>query len=124
MKFKMGMEEGRSITAAPGDNPTARDFASLLPLTLTLKDYASTEKLSGLPKRLSMENAPDGFVPPAGDVAYYAPWGQPRHLLLGFPLLARPHQARPPRWRPRRLAAGRTDRSDGRARRPADRTHP
>ncbi len=75
MKFKMATEDGRSFTATLGDNPTARDFASLLPLTLILKDYASTEKISDLPKRLSTENAPDGFVPRARDIAYYAPWG-------------------------------------------------
>lgn len=32
------------------DNPTAKEFLSLLPLKLTLKDYASTEKVSDLPK--------------------------------------------------------------------------
>jgi len=37
------------------DNKTARDFVSQLPLTLTLEDYASTEKISDLPKRLSTE---------------------------------------------------------------------
>ena len=42
----------RVLTAALEDNATSRDFVSLLPLTLTLKDYASTEKISDLPKRL------------------------------------------------------------------------
>jgi hypothetical protein len=37
---------------------TSRDFAALLPLTLTLKDYAATEKISDLPKRLSTDGAP------------------------------------------------------------------
>jgi hypothetical protein len=63
------------LTATLLDNATARDFAALLPLTLTLTDYASTEKVSDLPKRLSTKGAPSGTTPSAGDIAYYAPWG-------------------------------------------------
>lgn len=57
------------------DNPTSRDFVSLLPLTLTLRDYAGTEKVSDLPRRLSTDGAPPGFDPSIGDITYYAPWG-------------------------------------------------
>lgn len=57
------------------DNATSRDFLSLLPLTLTLRDYAGTEKVSDLPQRLSIEGAPAGVDPAIGDIAYYAPWG-------------------------------------------------
>ncbi|WP_164000422.1 cyclophilin-like fold protein [Pyxidicoccus caerfyrddinensis] len=63
------------LTATLLDNATARDFAALLPLTLALTDYASTEKVSDLPKRLSTKGAPSGSTPSAGDIAYYAPWG-------------------------------------------------
>ncbi|HZW13476.1 MAG TPA: cyclophilin-like fold protein [Noviherbaspirillum sp.] len=66
---------GTAITATLFDNPTSRDFASLLPLALTLKDYASTEKVSDLPRKLNTEDAPPGADPSAGDIAYYAPWG-------------------------------------------------
>jgi hypothetical protein len=48
---------------------------ALLPLTLTLEDYGSTEKISYLPKRLSTEGAPPGIDPAVGDLTYYAPWG-------------------------------------------------
>jgi hypothetical protein len=41
----------------------------------TLEDYASTEKISDLPKRLSTDDAPPGFDPSVGDITYYAPWG-------------------------------------------------
>ncbi len=54
---------------------TARDFASLLPLTLTLQDYAAAEKISYLPRKLSTESAPPGSDPSARDITYYAPWG-------------------------------------------------
>jgi hypothetical protein len=74
MKIRMTIE-GTVVTATLDDNETARDFASLLPLTLTLKDYAATEKISDLPKKLSTQDAPPGHEPSAGDIAYYAPWG-------------------------------------------------
>jgi hypothetical protein len=45
------------------------------PLDLLLADYASTEKISDLPRRLDTAGAPPGFAPSAGDIAYYAPWG-------------------------------------------------
>jgi hypothetical protein len=57
------------------DSETARDFISLLPLTLTLSDYAQTEKVSDLPRRLSTAGAAEGAEPDVGDIAYYAPWG-------------------------------------------------
>lgn len=57
------------------DNPTSRDFLSQLPLTITLEDYAGTEKISYLSKKLSTEEAPSGSDPSVGDFAYYAPWG-------------------------------------------------
>lgn len=66
--------EDTVITATLDDNATSRDFVSLLPLTLTLEDYAATEKVGDLPRRLSTERAPSGVEPATGDVAYYAPW--------------------------------------------------
>jgi hypothetical protein len=74
MKIRIDVE-GRAITATLIDNATARDFISLLPLTLTLKDYAATEKISDLPRRLSIEGAPAGIDPSIGDITYYSPWG-------------------------------------------------
>ena len=65
----------RVIPATLNDSKAAQDFASLLPLSLTLKDYASTEKISDLPRRLSIDGAPPGFDPSVGDITYYAPWG-------------------------------------------------
>src|ERR671917_381132 len=67
--------DGTVITATLEDSATARDFASLFPLTLTLRDYTATEKISDLPRRLSTQGAPLGFDPSIGDIAYYAPWG-------------------------------------------------
>ena len=64
-----------TLTATLADNATAKEFASLLPLTVELQDYAETEKISDLPKRLSIAGAPAGSDPDVGDIAYYAPWG-------------------------------------------------
>lgn len=65
----------QTFTAVLGDSETARDFASLLPITLTLSDFNRTEKIADLPRKLSTGDAPEGVDPVAGDLAYYAPWG-------------------------------------------------
>lgn len=64
------------MVATLEDNPTARDFAALLPLTVTLRDFSAAEKVSGaLPKYLSEDGAPATDAGAVGDIAYYAPWG-------------------------------------------------
>lgn len=76
MKIEIIVEgETATATATLFDTPTGRDFASLLPLSLTLEDYADIERISNLPRRLSTAQAPDGMTPEAGDITYYAPWG-------------------------------------------------
>lgn len=74
MKIAIKFED-TVITATLDDNPTSRDFVSLLPIALTLEDYAATEKISYLPRKLSTEGAPPGSTPTIGDISYYAPWG-------------------------------------------------
>lgn len=74
MKLNIKVKD-KVVTATLIDSKTTHDFISLLPLTLTLEDYARTEKISDLPKRLSTEDAPPGSDPAVGDIAYYAPWG-------------------------------------------------
>lgn len=74
--MKIRLSAGNTVlTATMLDNETSRDFMSLLPLTVTFKDYAGTEKITYLPKRLSSKGAPAGTDPSIGDIAYYAPWG-------------------------------------------------
>lgn len=60
------------------DNPTAKDFLSLLPLTLTLEEFAGKEKLGRLPRDLETAGSP-GSDPEDGDLIYFIPWGN-----LGF----------------------------------------
>ncbi|WP_114784840.1 cyclophilin-like fold protein [Botryobacter ruber] len=74
MKLKITVGQ-KVLTATAYDNPTARDFLSLLPITLTLQDYDGTEKVSDLPRKLTTADAPAGYKPSVGDITYYAPWG-------------------------------------------------
>jgi hypothetical protein len=74
MKIRIQIE-GRSVTATLEESQAAQDFLSLLPLSLTLTDYNSTEKVADLPRKLSTKGAPAGVDPDVGDIAYYAPWG-------------------------------------------------
>jgi hypothetical protein len=65
-----------NMMATLEENPTALDFLSLLPLTLTLRVFSVAEKVSGaLTKRLSEEGSPATDAGAVGDIAYYAPWG-------------------------------------------------
>jgi hypothetical protein len=74
MKIRLTVN-GKAITATLNGGKSALDFVSLLPLTLTLEDFNSTEKISYLPKKLTSEGAPASCTPSSGDITYYAPWG-------------------------------------------------
>ncbi|MAI89912.1 cyclophilin-like fold protein [Ponticaulis sp.] len=67
--------DGQALKGELNASPPAEHFASLLPLTLTLNDYALKEKVSRLPKRLNSGNSPAGHQPSAGDITFYASWG-------------------------------------------------
>jgi hypothetical protein len=74
MKLRIDIES-TALEATLDDGEASRDFAALLPLTLTLEDYASTEKIADLPRKLSTNGAPPGTAAAVGDFSYYAPWG-------------------------------------------------
>jgi hypothetical protein len=63
------------VTARLHDNATARDLAAQLPLTLTFRDHNNVEKTAPLPRELSLDGAPEGHDPAAGDIGYWAPDG-------------------------------------------------
>jgi hypothetical protein len=48
---------GRTLTATLYDNPSARDFASMLPLDLTIDNYANNEKIAYLPRKITEEDS-------------------------------------------------------------------
>ena len=71
MKIKINIG-GKILTASLSDNATARDFVSLLPLKLSMKDLFGREKYGDLPKALS-ENSPRKNRYEVGDIAYWSP---------------------------------------------------
>jgi hypothetical protein len=74
MKIRLDVD-GEVVTATLDDTAAAREFAALLPLSLTLADYADIERIADLPHKLSTAGSPAGMAPKAGDITYYAPWG-------------------------------------------------
>jgi hypothetical protein len=69
------------LMARLSDNATARDLAAQLPLTLTFGGHNNVEKAAPLPRELSLDGAPAGHDPVAGDIGYWAPDG---HLVLYY----------------------------------------
>lgn len=74
MKLKITFGE-TVLTATLYDNPTTQDFISMLPITTEVEDYASNEKIFYPERKLSTDQAPNGYKPSTGDITYYAPWG-------------------------------------------------
>ena len=72
------------LTATLENMQAAWDFVTLLPLDLTLADYNGTEKITDLPAKLSHKDAPEGYIPKVGDIAYFAPWGNLVLFYHGF----------------------------------------
>lgn len=66
---------GHIIKAKLNNSSAAKDFVSLLPATLVLEDYAGTEKISTLKERINTSGSPSGCDADAGEITYYAPWG-------------------------------------------------
>ncbi|MGI2066202.1 cyclophilin-like fold protein [Shewanella sp. MF08487] len=75
---------GTALTATLENTQAARNFVTLLPLDLTLADYNGTEKIADLPAKLSHKDAPEGYTPKVGDIAYFAPWGNLALFYHGF----------------------------------------
>ncbi|MEU6014762.1 cyclophilin-like fold protein [Streptomyces sp. NPDC047515] len=67
--------DGRAVEATLNGSPAARDLATLLPLTLDLEDFHGTERIGYPPRKLTTDGAPTPVAARAGDIAYYAPWG-------------------------------------------------
>ena len=63
---------GKTLTATLANNPTARDFVSLLPLKISMNDLFGREKYSDLPRAIS-ETGPGRHGYHVGDIAYWSP---------------------------------------------------
>jgi hypothetical protein len=66
---------GTVLTARLRDVPASRDLVAQLPLTLTFRDFNNVEKISRLPRELSVDGVPAGEDPAPRDIGYYAPSG-------------------------------------------------
>jgi hypothetical protein len=64
---------GQPIHAHLADNPTARDLAHRLPMTLAFHDLNHVEKIATLPEPLTTTGVPNGDDPEIADIGYYAP---------------------------------------------------
>lgn len=74
MKIRMTFN-GRTMTATLYDNPSARDFFSMLPLDLNIEDYAHNEKIAYLPRKLTEEGSGPFANEQPYDLCYFMPWG-------------------------------------------------
>lgn len=63
------------FTASLLSNPTSQSLVDQLPFSVKLEDYAGMEKIFYPAEALSQAEAPDGAAPKAGEIHYYAPWG-------------------------------------------------
>jgi hypothetical protein len=75
---------GHAFAASLYDNPSARDFASMLPLDVTIDDYADNEKIAHLPRKLTEEGSGPFTNEAPGDLCYYAPWGNLAFFYAGY----------------------------------------
>lgn len=74
VRVRMTLGEVR-FTATLEDHASAREFAAMLPLDLTISDYANNEKIAYLPRKLTeLTRGPFPNARP-GDLCYYVPWG-------------------------------------------------
>ena len=71
MKIRISIAD-KVFIATVADNATARDFISVLPLSVSMKDLFGREKYGDLPKALS-ENGPRKTRYEVGDIAYWSP---------------------------------------------------
>lgn len=71
--MKINIKVGdKIVTATLIDNPTTRDFISLLPLTLTMNDLFGKEKFARLPRAISEEGERTKTYE-VGDIIYWSP---------------------------------------------------
>ena len=71
MKIRLTVKD-TALTATLIESETARDFVSLLPLTLTMNDLFRREKFAHLPRAIS-EGGKRTHAYQVGDVAYWPP---------------------------------------------------
>ena len=71
MQIRLALGQ-HSATATLADNPTARDFASLLPMAVEMTDLGGLEKPGKLPRALD-EGGQPVFTYEVGQIGYWSP---------------------------------------------------
>lgn len=66
---------GQTAVIAMLNNDAAKDFISMLPMSVTFEDYNNIEKIAMPLRRLNLGNAPTSSDPDVGSFAYYEPCG-------------------------------------------------
>jgi hypothetical protein len=74
----------QDFTATLEDNPSALDLLSMLPLKLTIDDYATNEKIAYLPRKLTEAGSGAFGNERPGDLCYYAPWSNLAFFYAGY----------------------------------------
>ena len=64
-----------SFTATLENNASSQSLIKILPLKLTVEDYAQNEKIAYLPGKLPEDGSAPFSDENPGDICYYAPWG-------------------------------------------------
>lgn len=73
---KLSMQVGgQAVIIALADNVATQRLITQLPAELEFKDFNNTEKITYLPNKISVDGAPRGHAPKAGDMCIYVPWG-------------------------------------------------
>lgn len=67
--------DNKEIVVVLENNSAAESLLKQLPLTLEFEDYSSTEKITYLPQKLDISQAPNSCTPRKGDLTYYSLWG-------------------------------------------------
>ena len=85
LSMKIGIAfHDQYFTATLYDNASTRDFVSMLPVDLTIKDFSNNEKIAYLPRKLNDEaKGPFSNAAP-GDLCYYIPWGNLAFFYAGY----------------------------------------
>lgn len=63
---------GNELHATLADNPTAREFAALLPVSVSMEDLFGREKAGPLPRAISTAG-PHSDIYNVGDIGYWSP---------------------------------------------------
>lgn len=74
MKIRMVFHD-QDFTATLEDNVSTRELVDMLPLDLTIADFAHNKKLAYLPRKFNALARGPFPNAAAGDLCYYVPWG-------------------------------------------------